>query len=142
MPRSLSEVRFIETELACLGSGRGRTAGAALQDQRRRHTPAPDGVDYAATKAAINNLSKGLAQQLAPRGIRVNIVAPGPTWTALQVSAGENPDELPEFGASENNYGRPGQPAELAPAYVFLASPESSYVAGATINVNGAMVSP
>ncbi|MFG6446517.1 SDR family oxidoreductase [Microbacterium sp. P07] len=105
------------------------------------YTPAPDRLDYAATKAAINNLSKGLAQQLAPRGIRVNVVAPGPTWTALQVSGGVSDEQMKAFD-DESTYQRAGQPAEIAPAYVFLASPESSYVSGETLNVNGGMVTP
>ena len=102
---------------------------------------APDRLDYAATKAAINNLSKGLAQQLAPRGIRVNVVAPGPTWTALQVSDGVSDEQLTHFD-DENEYRRAGQPAEIAPAFVFLASAESGYVSGETLNVNGGMVTP
>ncbi|MFZ7089402.1 SDR family oxidoreductase [Curtobacterium sp. RRHDQ10] len=106
------------------------------------YTPAPDRLDYASTKGAINNLSKGLAQQLVERGIRVNVVAPGPTWTALQPSGGVDPESLPEFGSSESPMGRAGQPAELAPAYVFLTSQESSFVAGETLNVNGGMVTP
>jgi len=106
------------------------------------HTPAPDRLDYAMTKGAINNLSKGLAQQLAPKGIRVNVVAPGPTWTVLQVTDGVDPESLPDFGSSESPMGRPAQPAELAPAYVFLASSESSFVAGETLNVNGGMPTP
>lgn len=105
------------------------------------YVPAPDRLDYAATKAAINNLSKGLAQQLAPRGIRVNVVAPGPTWTALQVSDGVSDEQMAAFD-EENEYKRAGQPAEIAPAFVFLASPESSYVSGETLNVNGGMVTP
>ena len=105
------------------------------------YKPAPDRLDYAATKAAINNLSKGLALQLAPRGIRVNVVAPGPVWTALQVSGGVSDEQMEAFD-DESAYGRSGQPAELAPAYVFLASAESSYVSGATLNVNGGMVTP
>ncbi|MCS5495789.1 SDR family oxidoreductase [Cnuibacter physcomitrellae] len=105
------------------------------------YKPAPDRLDYAATKAAINNLSKGLAQQLAPRGIRVNVVAPGPTWTALQVSGGVSDEQMQAFD-DESTYQRSGQPAELAPAYVFLASPESSYVSGETLNVNGGMPTP
>lgn len=105
------------------------------------YKPAPDRLDYAATKAAINNLSKGLAQQLAPRGIRVNVVAPGPTWTALQVSDGVSDDQLTHFD-DENEYQRAGQPAEIAPAFVFLASAESGYVSGETLNVNGGMVTP
>ena len=98
-------------------------------------------LDYATTKGAINNFSKALAQQLAPRGIRVNAVAPGPTWTALQVTQGYPPEKLPEYG-KDNPLGRSGQPAELAPAYVFLASGESSFVIGETLNVNGGMPTP
>lgn len=106
------------------------------------YMPAPDRLNYASTKAAINNFSKGLAQQLISRGIRVNVVAPGPTWTALQVSGGVDPETLPEFGSSESPMGRAGQPAEIAPAYVFLTSGESSFVAGDTLNVNGGMITP
>ena len=106
------------------------------------YTPAPDRLDYAATKGAVNNLSKGMAQQLITRGIRVNVVAPGPTWSVLQVTRGVDPDSLPEFGSSETPLGRSGQPAEIAPAYVFLTSAESSFVAGETLNVNGGMPTP
>ena len=105
------------------------------------YNPSPGLLDYAATKAAINNFTKGLAQQLAPKGIRVNAVAPGPVWTPLQVSGGQPPEKLPEFG-DDTPLGRPAQPAELAPAYVFLASAESSYVLGETLNVNGGNPTP
>jgi NAD(P)-dependent dehydrogenase (short-subunit alcohol dehydrogenase family) len=105
------------------------------------YQPSENLVDYASTKAAINNFSKGLAQQLAPKGIRVNVVAPGPIWTPLQTAGGQPTEDLPEFGQS-TPLGRPGQPAELAPAYVFLASPESSYVSGSTLHVNGGMPTP
>ncbi|OMH34322.1 SDR family oxidoreductase [Tersicoccus sp. Bi-70] len=105
------------------------------------YEPSPTLLDYAATKAAINAFTKGLAQQLAERGIRVNAVAPGPIWTPLQVSGGQPKEALPEFGKS-TPLGRAGQPAELAPAYVFLASAESSYVLGETLNVNGGMPTP
>ncbi|WP_213814806.1 SDR family oxidoreductase [Glaciihabitans sp. dw_435] len=98
-------------------------------------------VDYATTKASINTFTKALSQQLAERGIRVNAVAPGPIWTALQVSDGQPQDALDEFGQM-TPLGRAGQPAELAPAYVFLASAESSYVVGETLNVNGGMPTP
>lgn len=98
-------------------------------------------LDYATTKGAVNIFSKALAQQLAPRGIRVNSVAPGPTWTALQVTQGFPPEQLPEYG-KDAPLGRAGQPAELAPAYVFLASAESSYVMGETLNVNGGQPTP
>ncbi len=106
------------------------------------YQPAPDRFDYASTKAAVNNLSKGLAQQLVSRGIRVNVVAPGPTWTVLQPSGGVDPSTLPEFGWSESPMGRAAQPVEQAPAYVFLTSAESSFVAGETLNVNGGMPTP
>jgi NAD(P)-dependent dehydrogenase (short-subunit alcohol dehydrogenase family) len=105
------------------------------------YQPSENLVDYASTKAAINNFSKGLAQQLAPKGIRVNVVAPGPIWTPLQTAGGQPTEDLPEFGQS-TPLGRPGQPAELAPAYVFLASSESSYVSGSTLHVNGGMPTP
>ena len=105
------------------------------------YSPSPMLVDYASTKATINTMSKALAQQLAPKGIRVNVVAPGPIWTPLQTAGGQPPEKLPDFGA-ETPLGRAGQPAELAPAYVFLASGESSYVTGETLNVNGGMPTP
>jgi NAD(P)-dependent dehydrogenase (short-subunit alcohol dehydrogenase family) len=105
------------------------------------YKPSPSLVDYASTKAAINTFSKSLAQQLAPKGIRVNVVAPGPIWTPLQASGGQPPEALPEFG-KQTPLGRPGQPAELASAYVYLASAESNYVSGETLNVNGGMPTP
>ncbi|GAA0966120.1 SDR family oxidoreductase [Frigoribacterium faeni] len=105
------------------------------------YSPAEFLVDYASTKAAINTFSKALSQQLAPKGIRVNLVAPGPIWTPLQPAGGQPADALPSVG-DETPLGRWGQPAELAPSYVFLASGESSYVVGATIHVNGGMPTP
>ena len=105
------------------------------------YSPSETLVDYASTKATINAFTKALAQQLAPKGIRVNAVAPGPIWTPLQVTDGQPPEKLEQFG-EDTPLGRMGQPAELAPAYVFLASPESSYVLGETLNVNGGMPTP
>lgn len=105
------------------------------------YSPSDHLLDYAATKAAINNFTKGLSQSLAPKGIRVNAVAPGPVWTPLQVSDGQPKDALPEFGKN-TPLGRAGQPTEMAPCYVFLTSPESSYVVGETLNANGGQVSP
>ncbi|MEY9258458.1 NAD(P)-dependent dehydrogenase (short-subunit alcohol dehydrogenase family) [Brevibacterium epidermidis] len=105
------------------------------------YSPSAHLVDYASTKAAINNFTKGLATQLAPKGIRVNSVAPGPIWTPLQVSDGQPKDALPHFGKN-TPLGRAGQPTELAPAYVFLTSSESSYVIGETLNVNGGQPTP
>ena len=98
-------------------------------------------VDYASTKATINAFTKALAQQLAPKGIRVNAVAPGPIWTPLQVSEGQPQEKIASFG-EQTPLGRAGQPAELAPAYVFLASAESSYVAGETLSVTGGSPTP
>lgn len=100
------------------------------------YDPSPNLLDYASTKAAINNFSKGLAQQLAPQGIRVNAVSPGPFWTPLQVSDGQPKEKLPKFGHN-TALGRAGQPVEIAAAYVYLASNESSYVVGETLQVHG-----
>ena len=118
-------------------------AGAAIINTSsiQAYQPAAMLLDYAPTKAAINTFSKGLAESLAPQGIRVNVVAPGPIWTPLQTAGGQPPSALPDFG-TETGLGRPGQPAELAPAYVFLASNESSYVVGETLHVNGGMPTP
>jgi len=97
--------------------------------------PSPQLIDYAMTKAAQVAFTKALAQQLGGRGIRVNAVAPGPIWTPL-IPATAWPDKVPTFG-QDTPLGRAGQPAELASAYVFLASPESSYVSGAIVPVTG-----
>lgn len=105
------------------------------------YQPSPILLDYATTKAAINAFSKSLAGQVASKGIRVNAVAPGPIWTPLQVSGGQPTEKLAQFGA-QTPLGRPGQPAELAPAYVFLASAESSFVLGETLTVTGGMPTP
>lgn len=99
--------------------------------------PSPDLLDYASTKAAITNFTHGLSQQVIEKGIRVNAVAPGPIWTPLQPSYGQQPKKIPEFGKNNSTYGRPGQPAEVAPAYVFLASQESSYITGEILGVTG-----
>ena len=93
------------------------------------YDPSEDLFDYAATKAAIGSFTKCLAKQLAPKGIRVNAVAPGPFWTPLQPSGGQKLDKLRDFGA-HTPMGRPGQPAEIAPLYVLLASNEASFVSG------------
>lgn len=118
-------------------------AGATIVNSTsiQAYDPSDHLMDYASTKAAINNFTKGLATQLAPEGIRVNAVAPGPVWTPLQVSDGQPKEALPEFGHN-TPLGRAGQPVELAPAYVFLTSPESSFVVGSTIHVNGGQMTP
>lgn len=92
-------------------------------------------IDYAATKGAIVAFTRSLAKNLIPRGIRVNGVAPGPVWTPLIVSSFP-PQDVMIFGA-DTPYGRAAQPYELAPAYVYLASQDSSYVTGQMIHVNG-----
>ena len=95
----------------------------------------PQLVEYAVSKAGIVNWTRGMAGQLVEKGIRVNGVAPGPVWTPLQPSFVPN-EKVESFG-EQAPMGRPGQPAELAPAFVFLASQESSYVTGETIAVTG-----
>ncbi|GJL43954.1 dehydrogenase [Citrobacter farmeri] len=86
-------------------------------------------LDYAQTKAAIVAFTKSLAKQLASKGIRVNAVAPGPYWTALQCCGGQPQEKIEQFGANAP-LGRPGQPVEIAPLYVTLASAENSYTSG------------
>lgn len=97
--------------------------------------PKPTLLAYAATKGAIANFTGGLAQLLGPQGIRVNSVAPGPIWTPLIVATmGE--EDVQSFGA-ETPLGRPGQPVEVAPIYVLLASDEASYISGSRYGVTG-----
>jgi NAD(P)-dependent dehydrogenase (short-subunit alcohol dehydrogenase family) len=93
------------------------------------YDPSPELYDYAQTKAATMNFVKSLAKQFAPKGIRVNGVAPGPIWTPLQVSGGASMDKLEKFGG-QAPMGRPGQPAELASIYVQLAASDASYATG------------
>ena len=99
------------------------------------YAPSDHLLDYAATKAALNNLVVNLAQELGPKGTRVNAVAPGPIWTPL-IPATMAPDKVEGFG-SDTPLGRPGQPVEVAAAYVFLASDEASYVSGTVLGVTG-----
>ena len=100
------------------------------------YKPSPGLLDYASTKWAIIGFTKSLAKQLAEKGIRVNAVAPGPFWTPLQPSGGQPQDKIEEFG-SEVPYGRPGQPAEIAPTFVFLATQEAGYITGEVVGVTG-----
>src|SRR4051812_20079623 len=93
------------------------------------YDPSTKMLDYASTKGAILIFTKDLAKQLVEKGIRVNAVAPGPFWTALQVTGGQLPDDIPEFG-KQSPMGRAGQPVELSGIYVLLASDESSYSTG------------
>ncbi|WP_419899135.1 SDR family oxidoreductase [Roseomonas sp. USHLN139] len=93
-------------------------------------------LDYATTKAGIVAYTKGLSKQLIERGIRVNAVAPGPFWTVLQPSGGQPPEKVEQFGA-HSAFGRPGQPVELAPVYVLLASQEGSFITGEVYGITG-----
>jgi NAD(P)-dependent dehydrogenase (short-subunit alcohol dehydrogenase family) len=100
------------------------------------YQPSKQLIDYAATKAAVNNLTVNLAADLGPVGVRVNAVAPGPIWTPLQVAT--RPAEFIETLGAHTPLGRAGQPAEVAPAFVFLASPrDASYVSGTVLGVTG-----
>jgi len=100
------------------------------------YQPSPGLLDYASTKGAITAFTKSLAKMVIEKGIRVNAVAPGPIWTPLQPSYGQPQEKLVKFGQN-TPMGRPGQPAELAPTYVFLASQESSYITAEVIGVTG-----
>ena len=105
------------------------------------YDPGEELIDYAATKAAILNLTKGMAKQLAKRGIRVNAVSPGPVWTPLQVAGGQLPGKMGEFG-QDTPLGRAGQPAELASLFVALASDEASYSTGTAVGAHGGKGNP
>ena len=93
-------------------------------------------LDYATTKAGIVAYTKALAKQLIEKGIRANVVAPGPFWTALQSSGGQPPEAVETFGA-KSQFGRPGQPVELSAVYVLLASQEASFISGEVYGVTG-----
>lgn len=113
------------------------TAGASIINTAsvQAYKPSPHLLDYAMTKAAIVAFTQGLALQLAPDGIRVNAVAPGPVWTPL-IPATMDEDKVAHFG-EQSPLGRAAQPAEMAPAYVFLASQESSYITAEILNATG-----
>ncbi len=113
-------------------------AGAAVITTASIQAYEPSAIllDYATTKAGIVAYTKALAKQLLEKGIRANVVAPGPFWTALQSSGGQPPEKVMKFG-SESQYGRPGQPVEIAPVYVLLASQEGSYITGEVYGVTG-----
>ena len=113
-------------------------AGAAIITTAsvQGYDPSEDLLDYATTKAGIIAYTKGLAKQMIEKGIRVNAVAPGPFWTVLQPSGGQTQDKVATFG-SKSQFGRPGQPVEIAPVYVLLASQEGSYITGEVFGVTG-----
>jgi NAD(P)-dependent dehydrogenase (short-subunit alcohol dehydrogenase family) len=100
------------------------------------YQPSPILLDYATTKAGIVAYTKALAKQLIERGIRANVVAPGPVWTVLQPSGGQPDEKVRNFG-KDSDFGRPGQPVELAPVFVLLASSEASFINGEVYGVTG-----
>jgi NAD(P)-dependent dehydrogenase (short-subunit alcohol dehydrogenase family) len=123
--------RMVQAALPHLGEGASIINTSSINSDMPRPTLLP----YATTKGAIANFTAGLAQMLGERGIRVNSVAPGPIWTPL-IPATMPPDHVEEFGKN-TPLGRPGQPAEVAPAYVLLASDEASFMSGGLIPVTG-----
>jgi NAD(P)-dependent dehydrogenase (short-subunit alcohol dehydrogenase family) len=121
-----------QAALPHLGKGSAIINTSSIQ----AYEPSVQLLDYAATKAAINSITVNLAEQLGPKGIRVNAVAPGPIWTPLQ-PATRDAEEVAKFGA-DTPLGRAGQPAEVAPAFVFLASERTaSFVSGTILGVTG-----
>jgi NAD(P)-dependent dehydrogenase (short-subunit alcohol dehydrogenase family) len=123
--------RLVKAALPHMGAGASIINTSSINSDMPRPTLLP----YATTKGAIANFTAGLAQLLGERGIRVNSVAPGPIWTPL-IPSTMPPEHVEEFGKN-TPLGRPGQPKEVAPAYVLLASDEASYMSGALIPVTG-----
>jgi NAD(P)-dependent dehydrogenase (short-subunit alcohol dehydrogenase family) len=122
----------------CKAALRVMPAGSAIVNTAsiQAYQPSDILLDYASTKAAIVAFTKSLAKQVADKGIRVNAVAPGPVWTALQPSGGQPMEKVRDFGA-QLPLKRPGQPVECSPLYVLLASNEASFVTGETFGVTG-----
>ncbi len=123
--------RLVQAAMPHLGAG----ASIINTSSINYDAPKPTLLPYATTKGAIANFTAGLAQMLGDRGIRVNAVAPGPIWTPL-IPSTMPPEQVAEFGKN-TPLGRPGQPKEVAPAYVLLASDEASFISGAVIPVTG-----
>jgi NAD(P)-dependent dehydrogenase (short-subunit alcohol dehydrogenase family) len=103
------------------------------------YTGEPELLDYSATKGAITAFTRSLSENLVGKGIRVNAVAPGPIWTPLNPSGGASPEKLKTFG-EKTPMGRPGQPNEVAPAFLFLACDDSSYMSGQVLHPNGGTI--
>jgi NAD(P)-dependent dehydrogenase (short-subunit alcohol dehydrogenase family) len=122
---------LVKAALPHMKSGASIIATSSIQAD----APSPQLLPYAATKAGISNMTASLSQLLGDRGIRANVVAPGPIWTPL-IPSTMPADKVAEFG-TDTPLGRPGQPAEVAPVYVMLASDEASYISGAVIAVTG-----
>ncbi|WP_424447628.1 SDR family oxidoreductase [Microbacterium arborescens] len=122
---------LVKAALPHLGAGAAIIGSSSVQSDQ----PSPNLLPYAATKAAIASITASLAQMLGERGIRANSVAPGPIWTPLIPAT--LPEEAVESFGEQTPLGRVGQPAELAPAYVLLASDEASYISGARLAVTG-----
>src|SRR3712207_2235130 len=113
-----------------------REGGAIINTASiQAYQPSPSLLAYATTKGAIVTFTKGLSQEVIQQGIRANVVAPGPVWTPL-IPATMPQEQTSQFG-QQTPLQRPAQPAELAPAYVFLASQESSYITGEVVGVTG-----
>jgi NAD(P)-dependent dehydrogenase (short-subunit alcohol dehydrogenase family) len=123
--------RLVQAALPHLGQGASIINTSSVNYDQ----PKPTLLPYATTKGAIATFTAGLAQMLGDRGIRVNAVAPGPIWTPL-IPSTMPPEQVAEFGKN-TPLGRPGEPKEVAPVYVLLASDEASYISGAVIPVTG-----
>jgi NAD(P)-dependent dehydrogenase (short-subunit alcohol dehydrogenase family) len=123
--------RLCKAALPHMGSGGSIINTTSINSDQ----PNPTLLPYATTKGAIANFTAGLAQLLGPKGIRVNSVAPGPIWTPL-IPSTMPPEQVETFG-QDTPLGRPGEPKEVAPVYVLLASDEASYISGARIEVTG-----
>ena len=124
-------INTVDVALRHLKAGASIIGTSSVQSD----SPSPNLIPYAATKSGIASMSASLAQMLGPRGIRVNSVAPGPIWTPLIPAS--MPQEMVESFGKDSPLGRPGQPAEVAPAYVLLASDDGSYMSGARVAVTG-----
>ncbi|MCD9067074.1 SDR family oxidoreductase [Staphylococcus pasteuri] len=122
----------VQKALDYLQPGASITTTSSVQG----YNPSPILHDYAASKAAIISLTKSLSEELGPKGIRVNCVAPGPFWSPLQITGGQPQSNIPEFG-QQTPLGRAGQPVELSGTYVLLAAEESSYTTGQVFGVTG-----